>query len=90
MLSTTLLIVWISLGKIMGYGNDNWWLIIGAYTGLVSPHGVAEYAFWLIREPHSILPPAILHLSALCPGTCCLQTAATSEEHTVDGWALST
>ena len=31
-----LLIVWIILGDIIGYSNDNWWLAIGTYTGLVS------------------------------------------------------
>ena len=35
-LSVVLLAVWLVIGSIMGYGNANWWLIIGTYTGLVS------------------------------------------------------
>ena len=35
-LSAVLLAVWLVIGSIMGYGNANWWLIIGTYTGLVS------------------------------------------------------
>eukprot|EP00891_Asterochloris_glomerata_P003002 jgi/Astpho2/3002/Aster-03311 len=34
-LSILLLGVWLALGKVMGYTNSNWWLIIGTYTGLV-------------------------------------------------------
>ncbi|DBA73208.1 hypothetical protein WJX77_010591 [Trebouxia sp. C0004] len=33
-LSIVLLAVWLVIGSIMGYSNDNWWLIIGTYTGL--------------------------------------------------------
>ena len=29
MLSLLLLGVWLGLGKVMGYNNANWWLIIG-------------------------------------------------------------
>lgn len=36
MLSIVLLGVWLGLGKVMGYDDSNWWLIIGTYTGLVS------------------------------------------------------
>lgn len=35
-LSLLLLGLWLGLGKVMGYDNSNWWLIIGTYTGLVS------------------------------------------------------
>ena len=35
LLSLALLCVWLGLGDVMGYGNPNWWLIIGTYTGLV-------------------------------------------------------
>ena len=35
-LSIVLLAVWLVIGSVMGYSNDNWWLIIGTYTGLVS------------------------------------------------------
>ena len=35
MLSLVLLGVWLGLGKMMGYDDSNWWLIIGTYTGLV-------------------------------------------------------
>jgi len=34
-LSIVLLAVWLVIGSVMGYSNDNWWLIIGTYTGLV-------------------------------------------------------
>ncbi len=34
-LSIVLLAVWLVIGSVMGYRNDNWWLIIGTYTGLV-------------------------------------------------------
>lgn len=34
-LSLLLLGLWLGLGKVMGYNNPNWWLIIGTYTGLV-------------------------------------------------------
>lgn len=37
LLSLALLCVWLGLGNVMGYGNSNWWLIIGTYTGLVRP-----------------------------------------------------
>lgn len=33
-LSIVLLAVWLVIGSVMGYSNDNWWLIIGTYTGL--------------------------------------------------------
>ncbi|KAL3151416.1 low-affinity Fe(2+) transport protein [Trebouxia sp. C0009 RCD-2024] len=33
-LSLLLLGLWLGLGKVMGYDNSNWWLIIGTYTGL--------------------------------------------------------
>ena len=36
-LSLLLLGVWLGLGKLMGFNNSNWWLIIGTYPGLVSP-----------------------------------------------------
>jgi len=35
LLSIVLLAVWLVIGSVMGYSNDNWWLIIGTYTGLV-------------------------------------------------------
>ena len=34
-LSLLLLGIWLGLGKLMGYNDSNWWLIIGTYTGLV-------------------------------------------------------
>ena len=34
-LSIVLLAVWLVIGSVMGYSNNNWWLIIGTYTGLV-------------------------------------------------------
>ncbi|KAL0045909.1 hypothetical protein WJX82_008219 [Trebouxia sp. C0006] len=34
LLSIVLLAVWLVIGSVMGYSNDNWWLIIGTYTGL--------------------------------------------------------
>lgn len=37
-LSIVLLAVWLVIGSVMGYSNDNWWLIIGTYTGLVRLH----------------------------------------------------
>ena len=36
LLSLALLGVWLGIGSVMGYGEANWWLIIGTYTGLVS------------------------------------------------------
>ena len=35
LLSLALLGIWIGMGSVMGYGEPNWWLIIGTYTGLV-------------------------------------------------------
>ena len=35
LLSLALLGVWFGIGSVMGYGQPNWWLIIGTYTGLV-------------------------------------------------------
>lgn len=45
-LSVLLLGVWLGLGKLMGYNDSNWWLIIGTYTGLV--RSVACHAWCLI------------------------------------------
>ena len=36
-LSCVLLAIWLVIGRVMGYDNANWWLIIGTYTGLVRP-----------------------------------------------------
>ena len=48
-LSLVLFVVWIATGDLMGWG-DNWWLIIGTWTGVVGTFNSAVLRYSLYQE----------------------------------------
>lgn len=52
-LSGILFIVWVVIGKPMGY-SDDWWLIIGTTTGVIGTFNAAVLRFTLQQEERTL------------------------------------
>ena len=77
LLSAALLGLWLGLGKILGYNNSNWWLIIGTWGSI-----------WRISVHINVQPIPLTFNTFICAGTrawlassmplCCATCCATT------------